>query len=97
MPLRKLRETMRLRLVERGAPADVVAGYLDHWDGELLSEGQKPLPCPDCFSSGKISRLNRIPSPAGIGIVKCPSCEATFEFPDFEGAAGGQGTWPTRR
>ncbi len=97
MTLRKLRETTRLRLVERGAPADIVASYLAHWDSELLSEGTKPLPCPDCFSDDKISRLHRVSSPAGIGIVTCPACGVSFEFPDFEGAAGGQGTWPTRR
>jgi hypothetical protein len=96
MALKGLRETVRLRLLEKGATRNVIETYFSRWDGALDPEGGAPLPCPDCYLGGAISRLRRMPSPAGVGIVKCPSCSATFEFPDFEPVAAKQGTWPTR-
>lgn len=96
MPLKVLRETMRRRLLDKGAVNQVVDSYLSRWDGALDPEAGAPLPCPDCYLGGAISRLRRVPSPAGVGVVRCPSCSAAFEFPDFEPVATNQGTWPTR-
>lgn len=95
MPLRMLRETMRARLFDQGVDDADVRAYLSRWDGALDSEGSAPFPCPDCYLGGAISCLERVASPAGVGIVKCPSCDAAFEFPDFEPVAANQGIWPT--
>ena len=96
MTLKLLRETMRVRLINRGATPETVDDYLSKWDDALEVDGGAPLPCPDCYVRGAVSRLRRMPSPAGVGIVKCPSCRAAFEFPDFLPVATTQGIWPTR-
>jgi hypothetical protein len=96
MTLKMLRETMRGHLVDGGAAPDAIDRYLSRWDAALETDSTAPLPCPDCYVGGAVSRLRRVPSPAGVGIVKCPSCSASFEFPDFQPVATTQGIWPTR-
>jgi hypothetical protein len=90
-----LRETMRLHLLEKGARPTAIYAYLSRCDGALETDGAAPLPCPDCYVRGEVARLQRIPSPAGVGIVRCPSCRAEFEFPDFQPVATTEGIWPT--
>jgi hypothetical protein len=95
MPLMLLRDTMRLRLLSTGAKPDLVEGYFSQWDSGLHPDGAAPLGCPDCYVKGAFSLLRRMPSPAGVGIVECPACSATFEFPDFQPVASTEGIWPT--
>ena len=96
MTLKLLRETMRLHLLEHGAAPEAVDNYLSRWDAALGADSGAPLPCPGCYLKGEVSRLKRVPSAAGVGVVKCPACSAIFEFPDFEPVATTQGIWPTR-
>lgn len=96
MTLKLLRDTMSGHLAEHGALAEVTDSYLSRWDAALQSDAAAPLPCPGCYLKGDVSRLRRVPSPAGIGRLECPACEASFEFPDFQPVATTQGIWPTR-
>jgi len=96
MTLKLLRDTMRTKLAEQGAAPEVAEGYLSRWDAALESDSGAPLPCPGCYLQGTVSRLRRVPSPAGVGMLECPACSAAFEFPDFQPAATTQGIWPTR-
>ena len=95
MALHLLRETMRLHLLDSGARLDMIDSYLSRWDTALESDGATPLPCPDCYADGVVARLHRVSSPAGVGIVTCPSCSAEFEFPDCQPVATTEGIWPT--
>ena len=95
MTLNLLRETMRIHLLDRGASKESINAYFSRWDGALETDGSAPLPCPDCYVAGDVSRLRRLPSPAGVGILRCPSCCAEFEFPDFQPVATTEGIWPT--
>ena len=95
MTLKLLRETVRTHLLEKGTSIRSVNAYLSKWDDALEAHGSGPLPCPDCYVGGDVSPLQRIPSPAGVGIVRCPSCCAEFEFPDFQQVATTEGIWPT--
>jgi hypothetical protein len=96
MTLRLLQDTVRRHLNDRGASPDAVETYLARWDAALETDSGAPLPCPDCYMEGSVVRLRRLPSPAGVGILQCPSCSATMEFPDFQPVATTQGIWPTR-
>lgn len=95
MTLNLLRETMRRHLQQRGARPEAIDTFLSRCDSALAADSAAPLPCPDCYVDGEVSRLQRIPSPAGVGIVRCASCSAEFEFPDFESVATADGIWPT--
>ncbi len=96
MTLKLLQDTMRARLLKKGASSNAVETYFSRWDVALHADSAAPLPCPDCYVDGDVSLLRRLPSPAGVGIVECPTCTATFEFPDFQPVATTQGIWPTR-
>jgi len=95
MTLNLLRDTMRRHLLHKGASRLATHTYLSRWDGALEADGAVPLPCPDCYVDGAVSRLRRIASPAGVGILRCPTCSAEFEFPDFQPVATTEGIWPT--
>lgn len=95
MPLKLLEETMRVHLLEKGATPEAVEDFLSRWDVALHADSAAPLPCPDCYVAGAVSLLHRVPSPAGVGVVQCPTCTASFEFPDFQPVASTQGIWPT--
>jgi hypothetical protein len=96
MTLKLLQDTMRARLLKKGAASDSVETYFSRWDVALHADSAAPLPCPDCYVEGEVSLLRRVPSPAGVGIVECPACAAAFEFPDFQPVASTQGIWPTQ-
>jgi hypothetical protein len=95
MTLKLLQETIRVRLLSAGAAPDTVEGYFSQWDLGLHQDSAAPLRCPNCYVREGVSFLRRLPSPAGIGIVECPACSASFEFPDFQRVASAQGIWPT--
>jgi hypothetical protein len=95
MTLNLLRETMCRHLRQRGARREAIDTYLSRCDAALAADNAAPLPCPDCYVDGEVSRLQRIRSPAGVGIVRCVSCGAEFRFPDFEPVATADGIWPT--
>jgi len=95
MPLKLLQETMRVCLLKKGAAPEAIETYFSRWDVALHADSAAPLPCPDCYVDGAVSLLRRMPSPAGVGIVECPTCMASFEFPDFQQVASTQGIWPT--
>jgi hypothetical protein len=96
MPLKLLQETVRMRLLKKGAAPEAVEKYFSRWEVALDTDNAPPLPCPDCYLVGEVSLLRRVPSPAGVGVVECPACAASFEFPDFQPVASTQGIWPTQ-
>ena len=95
MPLKLLQETIQVRLLSAGAGPDAVEGYFSKWNLAIHQDSVPPLPCPECYVNGDVFFLRRLPSPAGVGIVECPACSASFEFPDFQRVASAQGICPT--
>jgi hypothetical protein len=67
-------------LRENATSPDKIDQYQEAWETAMLNSG-KPIPCPSCFTAGRIARLTPLPDSGGTSTAKCISCKSKFEWP----------------
>lgn len=79
MALENMYEEMFKQLQKSYASNETLDSYATAWASAIKNTGL-PIPCPNCFVGGKISRLSPLNDKDGISSARCLDCKEKFEW-----------------